>query len=641
MAGESWHFLPHPHLRDTPGSSVAVKIGFQFDRGPLTLAAFRMEHLVNAESPETPERAESVAPPATPVNLILMVGESAWPAIQAFVHWHRHVEAGLRRIGIYPAADSRSGTRGGADRVAHWIRQEAPTLRVEIAEGGTAPGVVRARLEAWIQEDPEGSWVIDLSGAGPWSAWAAESLTGRPNLSLVQRQAPGDWVEWNRNEAGQAVTRAFPGVGRDQTDDLTVLRLARSFAANPNREGGFNAQAVSPLPLVPLTEAARVRDWRWAEAFLAAGADQPAGSIGQLFERYVAALVASLGIKNAIHLRRSRSRAEGAGEPDSQVWINLGGRLWVLDISLVGEGDRSETPDATATEPQGKSLVRREIERAAAERRSWAGLEPEWLLVRPCLGLTGDQLALVQAEGLRVVDESGGCGLPSRLAEWLGVPLSAEGAEVERVLRAHLAATGRVRVFGQEPASVQRLLASGSDPIVVNVDALVESIREERRQNWLLWTSRGRVFLRLPTDGRPSAATDWGFLVAGIGGLELGQVQAVDPKPAGRSVVLEFPDQGAARTQVRDWLRPFLNASVSFAAAQERFFALARISQESGGVPAPAALPASSATASSPPRKPHETRRPTPPPRTAPPAAPRVKNPLADLDRALDDAFGG
>lgn len=581
------------------------------------------------------------APPG--LHLVAIASEAFWPLVQSFVHAQRQPE-GLRRVCLFHGGSERQG-RLAAERFAHWIRQEYPAVKVETAEGSESPALFRARLESWIAEDPDAPWLLDLTSARGWAAWGAEPFLGRAKLRVLQRQTPGGWMEWTRNASGDLVATPYAGMGRDQTDELPVLKLARAFAPLANREGGFTATPVTPLPLAALTERALERDWDWKAAFTATGIEAGAASATALFERFVGGLVQSLGIKNAVHLRRSRAKSETTSEPEALVWINASGRLGVLDVQLVGDdGDGASSAPEAVLDPATR--VRREIERAAADRRAWAGLDVEWLLVRPCLAFNADQLALAKLEGLRVVDEAEGSHLPTRIAEWLGVPLSSEGVEIERLLRAHLAASGRVRVFGREPASVRRQLAAGSDPIVVHVDALVESIREERRQNWLIWKVRDRVFVRLPTEGRASAAADWTFLVAGIAGLEPTQVSTQETSGPGRYVVLEFPDTGKARDQVRDWLRPFLNASVAFAAAQARFFSLARISQEAAVAPTSTPMVAAPAVGAPAPAR-RATKPSAPGPgerRAAPPSAPRErppKNSLADLDRALDDAFGG
>ena len=92
----------------------------------------------------------------------------------------------------------------------------------------------------------------------------------------------------------------------------------------------------------------------------------------------------------------------------------------------------------------------------------------------------------------------------------------------------------------------------------------VASLRRVRSED------HDRLLVRVPTDNRPDAAGDWGLLLAVVTGLDRDGVQA---SPAGKSVVISRPDQPAHRRRLADWFRPFLNAAVSFAAAQQRLAA--------------------------------------------------------------------
>ena len=570
----------------------------------------------------------------TPVHLVVLANESLWPALQAVVHWHRHA-GGVKRL-LLPHSDADGRAREAARRLERFAHRVLPEIEVVRGELTGDSADVRRQLEAWQAEAPEEPWVLVLPDALETLRWDVGAWLARPGCRVVHRRPSRDWYELREAAGGRIEFAPLTELRREATDDLPIAELVRalSLEGGDAAEWRFEGRLPAPLPLEALTEAAMANRWKWAEAFRAAGIEPGSDSEDVWFGRYVAALALSTGLTNAVLRRRAGGRAAEARDGgEVALWINHGGRLLVLDLALEAGADGQDGGERTVPE---------RLQRAAAQRAAFVALDVEWFLIRPGWRLAPVEIALAEALGLRWLDQTAGDELPTRLAAWLGVPLSAEGADVERRLRLHLAQTGRTRVFVDEPVALLGQPAS-ADPLWANTDGWLDRVMRDRGQNWLLWTHRGRGYLRVPAEGRASAADDWRQLVAFIGGVEFGLVNG---RPGPGCVVVDFPEGADTRRPVGEWLRPFLNKAVTFAAAQARFAARARVEDEAahaiGAVAPPnaavTAAPAGGAGAGragggapkSPASKPA-------PPRHRPPVRrePRV-DPLADLDRALD-----
>lgn len=555
----------------------------------------------------------------TPVNLVIMPGDRLWPVIQAVVHWNGPAGTRVSRLCLY-AADEAGGSRDVARSLARWTRAEFPETKVEVREGGLEPAQVRRQLEAWHRQAPSASWILVVGEVPPPVSRVATGWIGRPGCRVVHRDGGGVWWEMTVEGEGEAETALMPEIRRDATDGVAVDRLVQACLPETGAEPAGAGLSEETLAMVPLTEAAIAASWDWGAAFAAAGLDDSGERPGALFGRYVAGLLRALGIRGVVR------RDSPAGT--QELWVNRAGRLVVFDLGLEGEGKDEDTGTRGVAD----------LARLSERRRTCRGGAADWVMVRPALTLSEPVLALARAQGIRVVDEAACRELPSRLAAIVDLPLSAEGAEVERSLTLHLAATGRVRVFAAESEALQWQTAAGADPAILRVDGWLDRVRRDRRQNWLLWTHAGQLQVRLPAGGRSSAAADWGLLLVGLTGLPAERLQ-IQPAPDDpRSLIVRMPDQREAREAIRDWLQPFLNRAMTYEEARERFAAKARVSQEAGQ----AAGPVRPAPAARPTPGPAVVRgdRPRPERRPSGPAKPR-QNPLADLDRALDEALGG
>ncbi len=582
-------------------------------------------------------------------QLVTLTGEHFLPALLSILHWKRQ-PAGVQRVFLYPAEDPRR-SREPARRLERILHQVLPEVEVQRREGGPDVAAFQRQMEAWQEEFPEGEWILVLADNSRRTTWWTEAWLTRPRCRVVCRETSGDWLEFQRNPDGSVGATPLPDPRREAAEALPLGPLVRAHFPDEEGEADFR---LDPSPAVPIpapasltavTEAAITHEWRFSEAFRAAGANPGELPNSALFAQYVAAILLCLGLSPVISARRVRLAGSARVSTASDLWVGQGGRVVVLDLDLASTTEAQAHEEATTELPDA-------VQRAASLRRRLAGLATEWVLIRPCHRLSRTEAALARAHHVGVIDQAGCHELPSRLATLFGVPLGVEGADLERRLRQHLTETGRTRVFAPE-ADILRQQGRGAeqDPAWASADDWLERVLRERGQNWLLWTHRGNAYLRVPAEGRPSAGNEWAQLLAAIARLDAAEVRA---NPAHHHVVLEFPNRPEIRRWVAEWLQPFLNKTLRFADAQSRFAARARVESEAvqaAGQPAP--RPGSPATPAHG-TNPSPTSRPTSnavPGRATPRAAssprpgrvqrPRAAaNPLADLDQALDAALG-
>ncbi len=592
------------------------------------------------------------------IQLVAVVTDPGqfWPHLTAIIHWHRNAGPVDRLWVVCPDApagpDQPATTAALLERAA---RACLGSLRIERRTSDPAPDGLARTVASCRSEAPDAAWVLQLPGSLPASrTWHLDSLLALPGLRITQRQPNGDWTLLHQPAPGAPIeTETLPPFRREVSDEWPVAELVRAQTTDTPNPAPLTASPASPLPLLPLTQAAIAAHWDWPRAFTNAALDPAKDSPSVLLSKYLGAFLLDLGLRNVVlGSRRPRTSTPTNPTQDPLLWILHTGRLWVVDAQL----DPSPAQPAPADTPPAQdqpSPLASAILRAADARRELGPLKPEWLLVRPTQTLSAVEQHLADALGLRVLDEPACRELPAKIAAWFGLPLSQDAIEIERRLRLHLAESGRSRVFAPEPEILQQQSTATHDPVVVPADALLEQIQRARGQNWLLWCHHGRIHLRVPAEGRASAADDWRAMLAAFVGLTPDLVLS---RTAPRVVLLDFPETPEHRRRVADWLRPFLNATLGFDAARARFAAEARVTAEAENAarartgptpPTPAQQPASPApsrpsratsTTTSP--KPTTPQRPNPNP-PPPPAAPRrmQRVSLEDLDRALDSAL--
>jgi|GEM_PF-2899159 len=585
---------------------------------------------------------------------VVVAADQFWPHLTAILHWHRHAGP-IQRLCLLHL--ERPGTPGGPAATAalleRVVRTACPGVRIERREADASPDAIRRQLASWQKDTQDQSWIFQLPGACSTFAWGLDDLLLLPGCRVIQRQPNGDWLELRRAAAGADIEAdILPAFRREESDELAIVDLVRAQTTDTPSPSPLSATPIKPLPLVPLTAAAMSAAWDWKQAFANAVPEFASDPASALFPRYLGALVLDLGLRNVVQgSRRARANAPATGPAEPLLWINHGGRLVIIDARLESTAGPAESDAAS---PSALPPLAAEILRAVEERRDLGGLAPEWLLVRPCLALLPVEQHLADAHGIRVIDETGCRDLPARLAAYFGLPLSPDVVEIERRLRTHLAESGRTRAFAPESALLQQQRTTAPDPVVVHTDGLLDQVQRARGQNWLLWIHNERVHLRVPSEGRSTSSGDWRAMLAAFVGLDPALVQS---RQTQRVVLIDFPDTPEDRRRVADWLRPFLNAALTFDTARARFAAEARVTAEAEAAArtnarpgtGPGTGPSSPQAGNTAASQQRSTRPPAPTPKPAPPRpaqAPAAPAPrrmqrvsLEDLDRALDSAF--
>lgn len=566
------------------------------------------------------------------LHLVVVTGESLWPGLQCFAHFLAQGES-IRRLSIYQSAacDQPMSPGEALERLA---RAAQPEMKLELKRGAQTPSELRTQLEAWgVPNGAEGRWVLCLDDGAGWELCSVESCLGRDSIRVLSRSRAGAWTEWTRDEAGHPVARPFTEIPRDASDRFAASELVR--AVTPAGTGAW--QILPPpstsLPLVGVVQSAIQHDWNWRAALGAVQIEVGAATESSLFQWFVSDLLRAMLREGASLGRGTVPPEHSGGRRTEWIAVHAGERLVVIDTAL-----GVMTPSQEGDLDNDEAWIA-EMDLATRLRNRLKPLSPEWILLRPTLRCRPSTLALAEARGLHLVDEQSMSDLPSRLAEILDLPLPPDGAEIERLLKAHLAGTGRVRLFGPESETLRQQRAAHADPLYLSADLLLDRIQRDRRQNWLLWVQGDRTYFRLPSDDKARPTSDWCLLVAGIAGLDPGAIRTVT-KP-GSAPVLDWEENAAAGDQIRDWLRPFLNARLTFAAAQQRFAAKARVLAEAP-IPERRSHPPSPVTSAAPaaskpsPKPPQPQRRPDRRPQRPELSA---RDSLLDLDQVLDAAL--
>lgn len=430
--------------------------------------------------------------PQRPWAMVMLASEQLWPNLHGLVHWHDHAAgAVLSDVCIYYTGNS-DKSAAPAGRLERFCRRRYPEVAVHRppVPGGLEPAEVAGRIAQWQAELPGRRWLVNATGGVKLMFAGALQCASLPDTTVVYRELSGDWFTLTL-EDGRVVSRELD-VSTGETDAIPVMQLidAQWEAAGAS----WTAGDPEPLDVLRLTQLGCEHNWRWEMVFPLAGhvADQPRGL---LFERYVAAVLLELGVRNLkVNVKLQ------ADEPLEEIDLvaNHGGRLLVFDCKLPGQAEEAVGRTPKLTE---------QIRTAEATQRSLGGLDARTLLIRPDREFSPSHRMLAEAYRLRVLDRPASGQLFARLAEFAAVRVLPDSLRAAAAaVRAHCESNAAAGTFAVQRRCPRLRAAFGGSSVVVNLDAQLQAERQTDGQDWVCYLLHNRLFLRARNPQRLQAA---------------------------------------------------------------------------------------------------------------------------------------
>lgn len=427
-----------------------------------------------------------------PWGMVMLASEQLWPNLHGLIHWHDRAAAGrLGDVCIYYTGNAAKSGQP-ARRLARFCRTQYPQIRVHLPPSacGLEPAEVAGRIAAWQAELPGRRWVVNATGGIKLMFAGALQCARLPDTTVVYRELSGDWFSLTLDGGCVLSRRLEIPVG--ETDAISVMQL---IDAQWDPQGAhWTASDPEPLDVLRLTQLGLADNWRWETVFPRAGyaADQRRGL---LFERFVAAVLLELGVRNL----KANVKLQ-ADEPLEEIDLvaNHGGRLLVFDCKLPGQADEAVGRTPKLTE---------QIRTAEATQRSLGGLDARTLLIRPDREFSASHRMLAEAYRLRVLDRAASPQLFARLAEFAGVRVlpPAVQAAADAVLDA-CQAQGAGGAFAVQRRRLRAPTAARDGGNVLNVDAMLQAERAAARQDWVCYLLNNKLYLRARNPQRWTAA---------------------------------------------------------------------------------------------------------------------------------------
>lgn len=401
-----------------------------------------------------------------PAAMVVLASEQLWPNLQGLVCW-KEQDPGLRHLKIYVTTDELR-SQEPARRLRRFCESRYRDIAVEIPHSplGMRPQEVQGQIERWMRDLPGHRWVINATGGNKLMTCGAIAFAGRPDVLVIYREIGSeDWYELRRNgEKSPLEAHRFCPPG-EAMDRIPVEELVRSLWILPEN-AEVRSKRPERLPLPDLTRALIEEHWDWHGAFRRIGRPSPEQA-GFLFERYVAAGLLEMGIRNAIMNVEARS-PQGQALQEVDIVAHHRGRLVILDCKL-----RSKNEEGITTQ----------IRHAEGTRRQMGGLGAELVLVRPLRSLAEAERELAKALRLGVIDREDAPRLFSHLKDFFKAEKLPESlAAVERMLNGHLPVFGH-DLEGTPPAP------EGWGPGMLNLNPLLQ------KQGWAAWVTGNTGFL--------------------------------------------------------------------------------------------------------------------------------------------------
>lgn len=449
-----------------------------------------------------------------PQAMVVLASEQPWPNIQGLVHWHKH-GGGLKDLCIY-YTDDEQRSAGPARRFATLAQKLIPPLEVHLLEGagGRFPKDVIAQLKQWHQELPNRRWIINATGGLKLMFAGVLQGIDLPNTEIVYREIGGEWFSITKSDHGLEVHPL--SVDLSVTDDIPVEYLVQ--AQSPVAAGReWVRRAPRPLPIVDIVRHAIDTKWNWQKSFRRAGIFKKAQP-GHLFERFVAAVLLELGIKQ-VDLNAHLVGQNQQSFQEIDVIANYRGRILIFDCKL-----RTKEEEGSRVEK-----LTSQIRQAATIRRDIGGAGAKLLMIRPGRKFRPSEKQLAQALQLDVLDSpstmdffrriadfcEAGPNLPPKIAEAQELLDKARGqGELEAFARSPFLPTSegkKPRVRKERPTRENSFLptSEGGEPqrAVIRLDTHFIKYVKMLNQDWAIFTlfDKSFLYLRLPHKWAPEA----------------------------------------------------------------------------------------------------------------------------------------
>lgn len=426
---------------------------------------------------------ESVLPQA----MVVFASEQLWPNIQGLVHWHRH-GGGLKDLCIY-YTDDEHRSAGPARRFAKLAQKLVPPLNVHLPNvpGGKFPQDVFRQIEAWQKEIPGRYWIVNATGGLKLMFAGAIRAMELPNTEVVYGEISGEWYRWKKTEEGEILQPL--SLDPCETDDIPVQYLVQ--AQSPlaaDRE--WRRTIPRPLPIVELVKRGIETGWDWPESFRRAGFSENVQA-GYLFERFVAAVLLELGIKQ-VDLNACLIEENQQSFQEIDVIANHRGRILIFDCKL-----STEAEEGTRIAPMSA-----QIRQAAAICRDIGGIGARLLLLRPGRTFRPQEQLLAKALGLDVLDARTSLDFFRRIARFCGHSddLPPALAEAQRLVD-EARETGLLEAMGRSNFLRHTRGGEPRNPII-GLESHLRTFANELGQDWAIYKIANNYYLyfSLPPD---------------------------------------------------------------------------------------------------------------------------------------------
>ncbi len=539
---------------------------------------------------------------AKPLAMLVFAGEQLWPNIQSVLHWHQ-LSKKVEVVIIYYTLDEAHG-RGAALRLQSFLESYFNGVRIVPHAGSpvSTPQSVRDGIVALMKTDPDHQWILNTTAGLKSMVLGLVELAGQPHLQLIYQEPSGEWFEVARVADSLGVeARKLEGINPLEMDVLPVTSLISSQFSSATEAVDLKFESVDALPLLRLTQEGIAQGWNWAAAFSACGlnAEKPEDI---LFAQYIGAGLMEMGVHNLAYNLRITGKRDRKEKLGIDLAVNHGGRLLVLDLKLRGGSQHIQDDEDTSIA---------DARRALDLRQRLSGLAAQVVMVRPCRLFSEAERGLARTCNLEVIDQRDAPRIFSRLANLLKIPSrTPEIAGLEAILVEQVTQRGRLLVFGGEDDRLRRQEADSGAPEWVDVPTYLNRLQIERGQNWLLWSTRTEICLRLECPVNPPLELP-SLIQTALSNF--GRVR-VETTPQGYEAI--FIRDSALLGKLRQALAGFVNRRL-----ETMVFFQVRSTKPS---PPPTVLPAS--------KRPLQA---TP----APPVLPVGYGTLDDLDAAVDQVF--